>query len=221
MATWQTARLDREEHNGFGWIGRALDAIPVPKQNAPSSVLIGNEATPVALRGRKSISSAFNSIDDMLADANLRPDSLISDSAHKGDLSSFISRTTVDAYSTADLLTDIVRQEKRSTASYPSTKLASQLKLMSQLIQADLGTRVYYATQGGYDTHSAQLPSHARLLRTLSRSLMAFLDDLLQPVLKTASLCCASASSVVKFVKTRRTVQITAHLVRCFWPGTL
>lgn len=178
MATWQTARLDQEEHNGFGWIGRALDAMPAPKRNAPSSVLIGNEATPIALRGRRSISSAFNSIDDMLADVDLRPDGLSNDSESQGDLSSFIGRTTVDAYSTADLLTDIVRREKRSAVSYPSTKLGSQLKLMSQLIQADLGTRVYYGTQGGYDTHSVQLPSHARLLRTLSQGLIAFLDDL-------------------------------------------
>jgi uncharacterized protein (DUF1501 family) len=32
--------------------------------------------------------------------------------------------------------------------------------------------------QGGYDTHSAQLGLHARLLRELSQALQAFLDDL-------------------------------------------
>ena len=28
MAIWQTARLDAEEHDGYGWLGRALDARP-------------------------------------------------------------------------------------------------------------------------------------------------------------------------------------------------
>ncbi|APZ95869.1 DUF1501 domain-containing protein [Fuerstiella marisgermanici] len=180
MAIWQTARFDREEHNGFGWIGRSLDTLPAPKRNAPSSVLIGNQATPVALRGRKSRSSAFDTIGDMLTDINLRPGPLPNGSASEsdGDLSSFINRTTVDAYATADLLTDIVNQKKRESVSYPSSKLASQLRLVSQLIQADMGTRVYYAMQSGYDTHSVQLPSHSRLLRTLSQGLKAFLDDI-------------------------------------------
>jgi uncharacterized protein (DUF1501 family) len=41
-----------------------------------------------------------------------------------------------------------------------------------------MGTRVYYAIQSGYDTHSVQLPSHSRLLRNLSQGLKSFLDDL-------------------------------------------
>ena len=69
-------------------------------------------------------------------------------------------------------------QPRTSDVSYPTSQLAGQLKLISQLMQADLGTRVYYVAQGGYDTHSTQLPSHARLVRTLSQGLKAFLDDL-------------------------------------------
>jgi uncharacterized protein (DUF1501 family) len=175
MAIWQTARFDREEHDGYGWIGRALDRLPVPPRNAPGSVLIGIDATPVVLRGRKSISSAFNSIDDMLADRDLRPDERAA--ATDGDLSSFIGRTTLDAYTTAELLKGI-SAGKRTSVSYPASRLAGQLKLISQLIQADMGTRVYYAIQSGYDTHSVQLPSHSRLLRNLSQGLKSFLDDL-------------------------------------------
>jgi uncharacterized protein (DUF1501 family) len=176
MAIWQTARFDREEHDGYGWIGRALDRLPAPPRNAPGSVLIGNDATPVVLRGRKSISSAFNSIDDMLADRDLRPDEKAA-ATTDGDLSSFIGRTTLDAYTTAELLKGI-SAGKRTSVSYPASRLAGQLKLISQLIQADMGTRVYYAIQSGYDTHSVQLPSHSRLLRNLSQGLKSFLDDL-------------------------------------------
>ncbi len=57
------------------------------------------------------------------------------------------------------------------------------LHAYSQLIKAEIGTSVYYVSQSGYDTHSVQLPAHARLLSELSGSLKAFLDDL-----KAASL---------------------------------
>jgi uncharacterized protein (DUF1501 family) len=50
--------------------------------------------------------------------------------------------------------------------------------MIARLIEADLPTRVYYAVQSGYDTHSVQLSTHAGLLAELSRALKAFLDDL-------------------------------------------
>jgi uncharacterized protein (DUF1501 family) len=39
-------------------------------------------------------------------------------------------------------------------------------------------TRVYYVSQGGYDTHSGQRNSHERLLNDLDGSLKAFVADL-------------------------------------------
>jgi uncharacterized protein (DUF1501 family) len=46
------------------------------------------------------------------------------------------------------------------------------------LAGAVCGTRVFYTSQDGYDTHSVQLPLHASLLGELSGALRAFLDDL-------------------------------------------
>ena len=63
-------------------------------------------------------------------------------------------------------------------ATYPATRLRRHLQLVSRLIKIDGATRVFYATQGGYDTHSAQADSHRTLLSELSGALKAFLDDL-------------------------------------------
>lgn len=49
---------------------------------------------------------------------------------------------------------------------------------MARLIKANFGTRVYYARQGGYDTHGAQLAAHAALLGEFAGAVRAFLDDL-------------------------------------------
>src|SRR5262249_26806882 len=57
-------------------------------------------------------------------------------------------------------------------------ELAQQFKLMARLIKADVGTRVFYTRQSGYDTHAAQYGAHFQLLSALSSGLKAFLDDL-------------------------------------------
>src|SRR4029453_2233826 len=47
-----------------------------------------------------------------------------------------------------------------------------------RLLRADLGARVYYTIQGGYDTHSAQTFAHANLLNEMSGPVQAFFADL-------------------------------------------
>ena len=63
-------------------------------------------------------------------------------------------------------------------SSYPGTSLGTHLKLISQLLKSGAQSRVYYTIQGGYDTHSAQLYTHAQLLGEFSGAVKAFLDDL-------------------------------------------
>jgi uncharacterized protein (DUF1501 family) len=46
------------------------------------------------------------------------------------------------------------------------------------MIAGGLATRVYYVSQGGYDTHTSQVNSHDRLLGDLNDSLAAFCKDM-------------------------------------------
>jgi uncharacterized protein (DUF1501 family) len=46
------------------------------------------------------------------------------------------------------------------------------------MIRADLPTRVYYASLGGFDTHANQLNGHANLMRQVGGALNAFQKDL-------------------------------------------
>jgi len=41
-----------------------------------------------------------------------------------------------------------------------------------------LPTRIFYVSQGGYDTHSNQANTHERLLKELGDSVKAFMDDI-------------------------------------------
>jgi uncharacterized protein (DUF1501 family) len=91
----------------------------------------------------------------------------------------FVSRQLLSSYTAADQFQQQIRSgPKGEAAKYPSTKLAANLELISQLIKSGSQARVFYTQQGGYDTHAAQLYTHAQLLGEFSSALKAFLDDL-------------------------------------------
>jgi uncharacterized protein (DUF1501 family) len=46
------------------------------------------------------------------------------------------------------------------------------------MLKSGSQARVFYTSQGGYDTHASQIYTHANLLGELSSALKAFLDDL-------------------------------------------
>ncbi len=176
MSIWQTARLDKAEHRSFGWLGRAIDALPQPRQNAPAGMLIGRGDLPRALCSRKSVTTSMAALSDLMIEKPKRMKMM--QQKQSNDLSKFVEQTETNAFATAELLSEISRRQKASKVRYPSTRLASHLQLISQLIQADLGTRVYYTVQPGYDTHQSQLQTHSALLATLSAAVQAFLNDL-------------------------------------------
>jgi uncharacterized protein (DUF1501 family) len=56
--------------------------------------------------------------------------------------------------------------------------IGEQMKGIGKLIKADVGTRIYYATHTGYDTHVDQKEHHHKLLDELDNAVMAFVEDL-------------------------------------------
>jgi uncharacterized protein (DUF1501 family) len=169
MAIWQTARIDEEEHAGPGWLGRSLDPIA-----GASSLFVGSKSIPVALKGRRALASSLERIDDLTLDPGLARPSLL---AGGDDLAAFVRRSALDAYSSSDRLAELARDQTAS-ARYPGTGLAERLKLVARLLKGGYASRVFYTSQSGYDTHSAQSNTHFGLLNELSGALKAFLDDL-------------------------------------------
>jgi uncharacterized protein (DUF1501 family) len=198
MAIWHSARFDPDERNGLGWLGRALDGPERREASKPDCVFVGGAQLPAALRGRRSVASALTRPEDFVLapEVKVKPSA---DAQPKDDLAAFVRRASLDAYTTADRMADIVRG-KDDGPGYPTTELAGELRLMARLIKADIGTRVYYARQSGYDTHSAQLGTHAGLLSELAGAMQAFLDDL-----KAAKL--ADRVVVLTFSEFGRTVK--------------
>ncbi len=170
MAIWQTARLDPEEQNGYGWLGRALDP------QAGSAYLLGS-AVPTALRGRRSTTVSLNRVEEvLLADPASAKQAIGGESAD--DLLAFVRRQSVDANAAADKLAHLAGGNDGSR--YPATALAERLKLAARLIRSNLGARVFYTVQSGYDTHAVQAFAHGNLLEELAGAIAAFFNDLTQ-----------------------------------------
>src|SRR5215469_13424680 len=89
----------------------------------------------------------------------------------------FISRTALDAQHSSDEIRGIAARVQNQ-ANYPASPLGGSLKLVARLIGGGLPTRVYYVSQGGYDTHTNQLPTQQRLLQDLGDSVKAFVEDM-------------------------------------------
>jgi uncharacterized protein (DUF1501 family) len=99
----------------------------------------------------------------------------------KGELSTldFLARTALDAQLSSDKILAIARKYK-STVVYPPGQLAASLSIIARMIAGGLTTRVYYASQGGFDTHAGQIKTHARLMSDFNDALSAFVADLKQ-----------------------------------------
>jgi uncharacterized protein (DUF1501 family) len=99
----------------------------------------------------------------------------------KNDLSTldFLQRTALDAQLSSDKILAIARKYK-STIPYPQGQLAASLNIIARMIAGGLPTRVYYASQGGFDTHAGQINTHERLMGEFNDAVTAFIADLKQ-----------------------------------------
>jgi uncharacterized protein (DUF1501 family) len=89
----------------------------------------------------------------------------------------FIERTSLDAMHSSDEVRKIAARVQNQ-AVYPGSQLGNSLKLVAKLIGGGLPTRIYYVSQGGYDTHTNQLGTQQRLLGDLAEATKAFVDDM-------------------------------------------
>jgi len=69
--------------------------------------------------------------------------------------------------------------EYKTLVDYGSNNdLTSDLKKVSAMIAADLPTRIYYVSMGGFDTHAAQAGAHQTLMIYMSDAIRGFMEDI-------------------------------------------
>src|SRR5262249_40590521 len=173
MDIWQAA--SNAETLTEGWIGKGLRQM----QAAGAFHIAGsNESAPLALAGAPARAPSITSLEDFqlkLAAASgseKKEQKAIIEGAAKpaGDkpnLLDFLPRTAANTYASSDRLREIGKNYQPK-ATYPQTPLANRLKLAAQLIDANLGARIFYVSLENFDTHANQATTHAQLLTQLS-----------------------------------------------------
>jgi|ERR1051326_2732025 uncharacterized protein (DUF1501 family) len=199
---WQTA-ADSDKIESSGWLGRYFDntcsgcdptiAVNIGRQmpqafqaKHPVGVSLENPQNYRFISHEKGKSGemteeSYRKLNE--PDSEMAEDSGGTISAIHGPIQSggsvldFLERTALDAQVSSDKIRTIASRVENQ-AIYPSSQLANSLKLVAKLIGGGLPTRVFYVSQGGYDTHTNQVGAHERLLKELGDSVKSFVADL-------------------------------------------
>jgi uncharacterized protein (DUF1501 family) len=170
MATWHTARFGAEQTRAsHGWVGRALDAV------GGESCVVGLD-TPQAVRGRRSAAVSLSRAEDLVLANPAAMRAALGSPGAGDDLLDFVRRQATDATTGAERIAAMTRDA--SAVVYPATALGAKLQLVARMLKGGSAARVCYAVQGGYDTHAAQMFSHAALLGEFAGAVAAFFADL-------------------------------------------
>jgi uncharacterized protein (DUF1501 family) len=204
---WQTA-ADAEKIEAYGWLGRYFDScckgadptVGVAIGNEMPQSFVAANPTGVSFsrpeqyrwinntKGRdgdatQALYRELNQPEELPAqggDANDGGSIGMISGGHAHDNSNpldFLQRTALDAQMSSDKIVEIAKKYK-ATVEYPKSQIADSLSLVARMIAGGLATRVYYVSQGGYDTHTNETPAHDRLMGELGDSLLAFCNDL-------------------------------------------
>ncbi len=198
---WQTAS-DSDQVEKYGWVGRYFDNA-CPGADPAVGVVIGS-TLPESFFAAKPKGIVFNNPQNYRFMANgaateesykklneLELSSPLPEDNSGGSIAmlpagmpmtggravDFITRTALDAQHSSEEVRAIAARVQNQ-AEYPPSQLGGSLKMVAKLIAGGLPTRVYYVSQGGYDTHTNQLGAQQRLLGDLAESVKAFTDDL-------------------------------------------
>lgn len=182
MDIWQAGRLD--ETLTEGWLGQAMKQ----GQHRAFHIAANNETSPLALAGAPLRAPSITSIEDFqvkYAGINTPMQRSIVEGTPpstgvQSELLDFVQKTAVSTYESSRRLKEVATSYQPKSP-YPATGLANRLKLAAQLIDAEVGARVFYVSIDGFDTHSGQggvNGAHANLLREVGGAIHAFYSDL-------------------------------------------
>ena len=184
MDIWQSA--DPKGSVRTGWLGRA--AAETDNHSGGVPILhLGPDGLPLALNGAPGGGAV--TVNDQnsfrlemgggTADHQKARRRLLADLAAptgEDDLASFVQRRQVQTLTAVETLRELL--EGPGAVSRQGGGLGQKLQLVAGLIARGFGTRIFYLSLEGFDTHANQGPAHSSLLGDLADSVTAFFQTL-------------------------------------------
>src|SRR4051794_28034851 len=181
MEIWQTARPDVNEPTG--WLGRMLAGDDCEDAQCQLGGLNIGPALPRTLFTETTVVPSLTNVNSyqfrtdgrFARDASAQIDAIhdICRQPQPSGIEEYVRQAALDALDSSDLLQQIVGPTDRQVT-YPDNALAEGLKLIAKVVAADVGARVFYISQGGFDTHAQQARTHTQLLTDLDEAITTF-----------------------------------------------
>ncbi len=186
---WSTA--NPVNYAGTGWLGRYLDTLPSPvdplagwatTREVPRT-LMGNKVSVPAIQDPAGY--AFQSPNGATgSEATYSRTAMAQLASHLPASQphlSFVNGTMQAALNTLDRVATVVTYQP--TVAYANNGFSQALRAVAGAIYRQLGTKVFWVTTGGYDTHASQNTNSANagysnLMGVLNGGLTSFYNDL-------------------------------------------
>ena len=187
---WQTSVPSG--HSSTGWAGRAADLVAsLNSSNFPTFFSVagnsimgtGTTTQPVALSPGQSLDlTGFNGTPASSARLNALENLLTLETGLQ--LVQASNAVLSDSLADARALDAALSKAGPLKTSFPKTSLGAQLQQVANIIQVRAGLgmnrQIFFASLGGFDTHTLELETHKSLYPQLSQALAAFSNALIE-----------------------------------------
>lgn len=170
-----------------GWVGKLLNDLDPHHENVLTGVNL-SAGLPRAMTVPGVPVTSVNDLDNYgllggISDEGQRIQSLetfqyiYSRAIGTGPVKDYLAQTGLDVLRGASRLSEAPAKYS-SSVEYADNSIAKGLRDAARIHLADLGTRVFYVAQGGYDVHSNENPDQPKLLTDLSNAISDFFQDI-------------------------------------------
>ncbi len=170
-----------------GWVARAVRELDPNKENVLTCVNIGR-GLPRAMAAPGVAVTSVGNLDNYGLMTGMTAESqrdralelfkkITTPVTGTGVVMDYLAHTGMDVLEGADRL-KAAPAGYSSEVEYAGNPIAKNLRDVARVHLADLGTRIFYTSHGGYDYHANEVPTHAKLMSELSTAIRDFYQDL-------------------------------------------
>jgi uncharacterized protein (DUF1501 family) len=184
---WSTANT--QNYTGTGWLGRYLDTLPSPvdplagwatTREVPR-MLMGNRVSVPAIQTPSTYAFQGPNAGQELTYSRTAMSQLASHLPPDKPQVSFVNGTMQAALNTLDKVATVAAYQP--SVQYGNDGLSQAFRAVAGAIRNQLGTKVFWVTTGGYDTHANQNANSANagysnLMGVLNNGVTTFYNDL-------------------------------------------
>ncbi|MEC9320806.1 MAG: DUF1501 domain-containing protein, partial [Chloroflexota bacterium] len=185
MDIWHTCTPD--EVSTVGWLGNSIEQLDPAGENPLTGINFGVGLPKAMTKAGVPVTSVSNldnyglmsgiTAEDQKDEALQIFKNMYGQAIGTGPVMDYLSRTGNDVLTGADII-KVAPERYESTVEYADSPIGKSLRDVARVHTADLGTRIFYTQQGGYDTHANQLPTQPGLFKDLARAINDFFADL-------------------------------------------